>query len=558
MYGRNHFELSASDGFTIVEVLIAVVVLTAGLLALWSSLDISVKTSFNKHAREGATTLAREVAEDSYAIPFSQMSNSTIQTQLQAMPGLASSSQSSWQVVRRGITYTINASVCSIDDPKDGYGVHDSTFCPDSSKTGTADSQPLDMKRVTAKVSWSTNAGAHSVSESTTETSAGQVVGLATSALALASPPVGSAGVAGTTTQPNITLTSVTQLTFSVTAPSGATAIVWTVNGVPQTWTSSIHGTTWTSSAWAISGLSDGTYQVGAQAQDSSGVIGPATTIPVGLSRNIPSAPNVTDYGFNTNLFSSGSPTTAAEIQWQPNSELNVTGYRVYNPSGTLICTTTNSWSNSSCGTNAWCMTATACIDLAPPSPTSSNLNYQVAATYRDGQGNTQQGPATTVTLTGGDVGSFSFAPSAQNNGTNCSGTTQKDMLSPYTPGSDTLQSNGTVTFCSPGFISGDMVGGGGTATAYFDNSSSNACSVTATLNVDGSSSGQLTASNTIPKQSSTAVYPFNFTNGSPLTMSAGDKLNLSFSIPSSCTLHYGGPTYPSQFATSPLAITPP
>src|SRR5947209_15971983 len=158
--------------------MIAVVLLVAGLLALWSALDISVRTSANTRAREGAVTLAREASEDAHAIPFSELSNSTIQTQLQAMPGLASTSGSSWQVVRRGVTYTLNASVCSIDDPKDGYGVHDSTFCPDSSQTGTSDQQPIDMKRVSATVSWTVRGGSHNVTETATETSAGQVVGL--------------------------------------------------------------------------------------------------------------------------------------------------------------------------------------------------------------------------------------------------------------------------------------------------------------------------------------------------------------------------------------------
>jgi hypothetical protein len=140
---------------------------------------------------------------------------------------------------------------------------------------------------------------------------------------------------------------------------------------------------------------------VGAQAVDANGVIGPAVTIPVQLLRGAPSAPTVTDYGFNANLQTSGKATTAAELQWKSNPELNVVGYRIFSPSGTKICETTNTTSYASCGSSAWCSTPTACIDLSQP-PTSSNLTYQVVALYYDLNSNLQEGTRTSVTLTGG------------------------------------------------------------------------------------------------------------------------------------------------------------
>ena len=141
---------------------------------------------------------------------------------------------------------------------------------------------------------------------------------------------------------------------------------------------------------------------MGAQAEDAYGVDGPAVTIPVRLIRNVPSAPNVTDYGFNTNLMSGGNATTAAELQWKGNAELNVVGYRIYNPSGAMICQTANTTSDASCGPSAWCSSPTACIDLSPPSPSSSNRTYTVKALYYDVNNILQEGNGTSVTLASG------------------------------------------------------------------------------------------------------------------------------------------------------------
>ncbi|MEJ7715467.1 MAG: hypothetical protein WKF40_07080 [Thermoleophilaceae bacterium] len=85
-------------------------------------------------------------------------------TRLQALPGLTTTTPGSWTVKRRGVVYTISTSLCSIDDPKDGYGSHaGATYCADSATTGTADAQPEDFKRLTVDVSWARNAGTKSV-----------------------------------------------------------------------------------------------------------------------------------------------------------------------------------------------------------------------------------------------------------------------------------------------------------------------------------------------------------------------------------------------------------
>src|ERR1035437_6333364 len=84
--------LRADDGFTIVETLVATLVLSVGLATAFLMLNVSTHVSADVRAREGGVTLARQITEDGRSIPFSQLSNSTIVVQLQAMPGLASTS----------------------------------------------------------------------------------------------------------------------------------------------------------------------------------------------------------------------------------------------------------------------------------------------------------------------------------------------------------------------------------------------------------------------------------------------------------------------------------
>jgi type II secretory pathway pseudopilin PulG len=394
------------DGFTLFEVLIAAVVLIIGLTALFGLLDTSLKATAATRAREGATNLARQILEDAHSIPYAQLSPNSIVSELQAMNGLANTSSGpAWQVVQRGITYTVTANECSIDDPKDGYGKHlnalgENPFCKDTgekewtSGETTFDATPEDLKRVTVDVKWTAQGRSPDVHQVETLTSAGEAPGLNASGLHLETPTV-STGNAGTETEPVITSAATTTLTFAVSAPTGTTAVRWSLEGTSQTPAPVQSGTTWTFS-WAIPypGVSDGTYEVSAQAIDSTGVDGPPVSIPVKLIRGIPTAVSGLTGGFNT-INVSGTPAKVVELQWRANSERNVIGYRVYNPSppGELVCPE-----------SALTLSlAVSCIDkLNPPSPSSPNLTFTARALYRDATGVVQQGPAGSFKIVGG------------------------------------------------------------------------------------------------------------------------------------------------------------
>jgi type II secretory pathway pseudopilin PulG len=365
-----HSRPGSDAGFTLIEVLIGAVVLIVGIATLFGLLDASVKASYQTRAREGATNLARQILEDARTIPYAQINPTSITEQLQAMNGLADSSEApGWQISRRGITYTVTVSECSIDDPKDGLGVHDSTFCKDpGEKEGTEDAQPADLKRITVDVKWTAIGRSPDVRQVSTLTAAGEGVGLSASSLQLSAPKVSAPAAPVVITEPAGNL-----LTFTFTAPSSTTGTIWSLDGVRRASEPTLEkGTTTWTFTWNIAGLSDGLYKVTVQAVDASGVVGPPLTIPVTLIRGAPSAPKVTAGGFNT-VNVAGSAKKVVELQWQANSERNVIGYRVYNPSNKRVCPAEESTLSL----------ALSCIDLNPPAPTETKLTYTVVALYR-------------------------------------------------------------------------------------------------------------------------------------------------------------------------------
>jgi prepilin-type N-terminal cleavage/methylation domain-containing protein len=392
--GGSRLPLRRDDGFTIIEVLIAAVVMVVGLAALFGLLDTSVKATASTRAREGATNLARQILEDARTIPYAQLSPSSITGQLQAMNGLASVSTSpGWQVVQRGVTYTVTVSECAIDDPKSGYGKHEAgKFCADSATEGIEDPQPENLKRITVDVKWVVLGRAPDVHQVETLTAAGGAVGLGVSELQLTSPHVGPPTAPLVIAEP-----SSKELVFFVSTPSGTTAVVWSLEGSRQSPAPTLEkATTWTFS-WPIGGVSDGTYQVAAQAVNSTGVIGPPFSIPVTVIRGTPAAPKNIQGGFNT-INVAGTPQKVAELKWQANTERNVIGYRVYNPSKELVCP----------ASSATLSRTVTCIDFNPPKRTASNLTYEVVALYRKAEGEAlskevSEGPPGTLPLAGGE-----------------------------------------------------------------------------------------------------------------------------------------------------------
>jgi type II secretory pathway pseudopilin PulG len=400
---RRGIRLRGNDGFTLFETLIASVVLIVGLTSLFGLLDVSVKAAAATRAREGATNLTREILEDARTLAYAQISPTSIVGELQAMNGLKNTSGgATWQITRRGVTYTVAVKECAIDDPKDGFGLHivggENVFCKDPGEVEAnppVDNAPEDFKRITAEVTWPAKGRKPSVKQVETLTAAGEAPGLSASQLKLIVPTVGAPTAPVITKQP-----TENKLTFSVQSPVGTKAMEWALDGVRQTNEPTlVKGTEWQFS-WLIplSEVSDGAYQVSVQAVDTTGVYGPPVSITVTLIRSVPAAPKLVYAGFNE-IYVSGAKKQVVELQWQPNTERNVIGYRVYDPEKELVCPASESTLSLE----------PSCIDFlsSPKSPklTDANLTYSVVALYRPAAGEllsgttVAQSPASTISL---------------------------------------------------------------------------------------------------------------------------------------------------------------
>jgi Tfp pilus assembly protein PilV len=410
---------SSEDGLTIIEVLVATIVLSVGLLGTFGLINTTTKTTAQTHDREGAVSLARQIVEDAHTIPFDQLAPGTaLEEKLQAMPGLENATPGpTWTIVRgasntqQGATYTVTVHACYIDEPKNGLAktseltsTEAARFCEEHKgneewKAGDAvDPTPIDFKRVTVNVSWQATGRTPSVQQVTVFGAAGESTSLSASELKLVPPPEPSCGESGEksgeacVTQPTIT-TSSSELTFSVCAPKSATGVLWSLEGVLQSPSAEVQSTTCKSEEgyiwkfkWKIEGLSDGTYQVTAQATTTKGVLGPPVTIPVTLIRGEPAEPKGVKGGFNE-VYVGGVLTKVAELEWEANSERNVIGYRVNHIGSGEVCP----------GGGALSPT-TSCIYIGGIK-TEPERTYSIAALYRKANGVVEEGKKASFTL---------------------------------------------------------------------------------------------------------------------------------------------------------------
>ncbi|HEX4344478.1 MAG TPA: type IV pilus modification protein PilV [Solirubrobacteraceae bacterium] len=124
---------SGEDGFTIIEVMVAMVILVIGVLGTFTLLEGSVSSTSQTSARDQGTNLARDLVERSREAPYASvtmaLAPATLRGMLPASDKVGALTGSTFTDTRRGVTYTVKVFACSIDDPSDGAGVGDATFC---------------------------------------------------------------------------------------------------------------------------------------------------------------------------------------------------------------------------------------------------------------------------------------------------------------------------------------------------------------------------------------------------------------------------------------------
>ena len=303
-------------GFTLIEVMVTMLVLVVGISGAVALIDgANARTLANKD-REAGNALTREVIEAARSVPYRQLGGTSLKTLLQTVPGLADTTPSTvaWTVERRKQTYTIDVSVCSVDDDQDGYGnTAGGGFCV--ATAGTADRNPDDYKRLSLTASWTRRGVTKSVKQT----------GIINNEASSAGPDVEF------TSQPaNPVTVAVSNLKFGVKAEDDAVALRFAVDGVEL---DSQMNTTSYLFSWDIDTGSkhvpDGTYVVSVTAFDIADTPGPTRSLTIRLNRDAPLAPQDVFGGWNPRIgFTDAND--IVEVQWARNDEPDIKGYRVY------------------------------------------------------------------------------------------------------------------------------------------------------------------------------------------------------------------------------------
>ncbi|HEX4805035.1 MAG TPA: hypothetical protein VFU94_03960, partial [Conexibacter sp.] len=284
--------VSEQSGFTVVEVLVAAVVLVVGLGATLQMLVTADHAISTTRLRQQETSLAREVLEDARGLGFTQLTSSAIASALQSVVPQATVSGANLVVTRSvassgtPTSFTIAFNACSLDDPSDGYGSHSSAptsggvWCSDVASSGTQDSNPDDYKRLSVTVT---------PSDRSTPTIQQTIL---IYSRPVNGPAVSCLSTSATCPGPNVTVTSGSSLTFNLTTTATAASVQWLVNGntppsaqIPAASTDPYTPSGTSSSFTWNFPTADGTYTITAVAYDTNGNSGTRSTVVVNLNR---------------------------------------------------------------------------------------------------------------------------------------------------------------------------------------------------------------------------------------------------------------------------------
>jgi type IV pilus assembly protein PilV len=290
--------LADERGFTLIEVLVATLLLSVGLVGMFSMIDLATRTSNVDRLRQTEVNTARQALESARNLSYSSLSGgSAIASSLASSLG-GTASGSTVALTRTAYTngtsaatsnsnnysLTLTFSACSLDDPADGYGDHSSapasggSWCPDVAASGTTDSAPDDMKRVSVTVTDSSVRNDPGVEQATLIYNASTGNPPAVTCLTTT-----SGSCPGSAISVDHTVTS--SLTFYVTTTSTPSKIEWFVKGSLPTGVTDPYTVSSTSSSFSWSVPSTpGIYTITAEALDSSGNAGTSMSVVVTVS----------------------------------------------------------------------------------------------------------------------------------------------------------------------------------------------------------------------------------------------------------------------------------
>jgi len=463
------------SGLTLVEMLVAAVLLVSGVLGTFSLVDIANRTDSAASSREGATNIAREILEAAHGTPFARIGQTDwLRPRLgglaDASGGVSAPNAYTNQLtlVRRSTTYAVTLTWCSVDDARDGYGSHDAgaRWCSDSASAGTVDPQAADLKRVEVQIAWTANRAPMTLDQVATFSASGAAVGPAVSGLAITSP-------SGTNpTAPTISANPAGGIVTLRGSSAGAAGMVFTVDGAEQqAGITAAGGGAWTFD-WNIAALKDGVYTIGAIAVDALGTRGDPRTLQVTLNRGAPARIANLTAGYNYVTIGS-TRTLILESAWDANAEGAIIGYEVLRGT-TVVCPTS---------------LATTCADLNAPQ--SGSTTYTFRTWYRDGAGVAQSistalattAPTITNIATQYHLTYDSATPAGSSTGAGCRGGTgagtKFDMRSAVPAFGARSSGSGWVSGCLPPFPAGvSMSASSMNFAAKWTNSTSSSCNL--------------------------------------------------------------------------------
>lgn len=373
-YRRLTPSVRADAGFTLIEMLVAMVVLLVGVLGTATMALAALQTGAESRNREAATNLARELVEAARSVPYGSLLTSTASGTMQSMGGLADASTADpgWQIERRGVTFTATVDACVYDDPKDGRfpdaaGVAGSCGTTPGDGSTTADRNGDDYRKVDVRVTWGTK---HVTLPATVANPAGgfgpRILELTSNLPVSGSTFVAGAGLLGDEVSVSVTTAAATTLRWDagdaksggeLTEP-GATSwsFIWPL-GTPATASAFTCDT-------AISWVPDApAYQLTVQPMDSSGVPGDLRTQIVAVDRSAPHP--VCDFAGGRNLRHG-----VTDLQWRASFEGDVVSYTVRRgtpddeTADPVVCEAVRS---------------TECVDPNPPGRTEEARYYVTA-----------------------------------------------------------------------------------------------------------------------------------------------------------------------------------
>src|SRR3954470_11883967 len=364
------------SGFPIIEVMAAVAILLTGVLGTVTMLLTASATTERTQARVTATALARQVLETARTLKYDDIApaktlggadDPTLMTGLQnTRPTSDPAWQDTpvggaWQVVRRGVTYTIDVAACVVDDPKDGLATTHAApgfYCAGLSN-GSGDDNPDDYRRVNATIPWTPSGRPFSVAQSALIANPSGVLGPGVDFQgAIPNPP--QSACPGVLQYTNIVTTSNTaQVQWSVNDPAGSTGTATDVTPSPnptpaqKVWRIDWNmGAVYNSAATRSSNQDgDGTYIMSivafAPLSTGGGSIGGQPTFitqPINCSR--PNPPTSLEGGYNWRrcATAAGAPRyptlcnpgeRVIDFQWKESPDADVMGYRLFRVVGT-------------------------------------------------------------------------------------------------------------------------------------------------------------------------------------------------------------------------------